>query len=180
MTDNVDGVFIPQEAIDGSNAKKKAKRSLRQLPIYRDMSNLKYMVVCLYDSLPRKMTKYIDTMLSTVCEAKKCVGLAESSRDREERMQYLRLARVFVEDIHDDARRTFVKRVACVMLMDSFVSISDLPYAKCHALLKDWKTVYLRVLNRFGDFSKPRAIKYFMVLPFPLFYFATRVSRRLS
>ena len=103
MTDNVDGVFIPQEAIDGSNAKKKAKRSLRQLPIYRDMSNLKYMVVCLYDSLPRKMTKYIDTMLSTVCEAKKCVGLAESSRDREERMQYLRLARVFVEDIHDDA-----------------------------------------------------------------------------
>lgn len=97
------GVNVPQGTIDDSTAKKKAKRTLRQLPIYRDTSNLKYMVVCLYDIMPRKLTKYIDAMLSTVREAKKCVGLAESSRDPEERAHYLRIARVFVEDIQDDA-----------------------------------------------------------------------------
>lgn len=109
MTDNVDGVFIPQEAIESSNAKKKAKRSLRQLPIYRDMSNLKYMVVKLYaiPNLPRKMTKFIDSSLATVCEAKKCIGLAESSHNPDERMEYLRLARVFVEDLSDDATILF-------------------------------------------------------------------------
>ena len=42
-------------------------------------------------------------MLLTVSEAKKCVGLAESSRDPDERANYLRMARVFVEDLQDDA-----------------------------------------------------------------------------
>lgn len=97
------GVAVPQETIADSTAKKKAKRTLRQLPIYRDASNLKYMVVCLYDTVPRKLTKYIDAMLSTVCEAKKCIGLAESSHDPEERAHYLGIARVFVEDLQDDA-----------------------------------------------------------------------------
>ena len=96
------------------------------------------------------------------------------------RKQAIEYALEHFGDLHDDSRKTFVKRVACVMLIDSFVSISDLPYAKCRKLLKDWRTVYRRVLDRFGDFSKPRAIKYFMRLPFPLFYFATRVSRHLS
>lgn len=97
------GVTVPQGTIEDSTAKKKAKRTLRQLPIYRDASNLKYMVVCLYDTVPRNLTKYIDAMLSTVCEAKKCIGLAESSRDPEERAHYLRIARVFFEDLQDDA-----------------------------------------------------------------------------
>lgn len=66
------------------------------------MSNLKYMTVCLYDIVPRKLTKYIDTIILTVCEAKKCVGLAESTRNPEERSQYLTMARVFAEDIQDD------------------------------------------------------------------------------
>ena len=97
------GVIVPQGTVEDSTAKKKAKRTLRQLPIYRDASNLKYMVVCLYDTVPRKLTKYIDSMLLTVSEAKKCVGLAESSRDPDERANYLRMARVFVEDLQDDA-----------------------------------------------------------------------------
>ena len=57
------GVAVPQEIVADSTAKKRAKRTLRQLPIYRDASNLKYMVVCLYDIVPRKLTKYIDAML---------------------------------------------------------------------------------------------------------------------
>jgi len=103
MDEEFDGVFIPQEAIEGSNVKKKTRRTLRQLPIYRDMSNLKSMVVDLYDIVPRKLTKYVDTTLATACEAKKCIGLAEASRNSEERSEYLKTARVFVEDIIDDA-----------------------------------------------------------------------------
>lgn len=105
------GVMIPQETVLDSNAKKKAHRTLRQLPIYRDMANLKYMVVCLYDTVPRKMTKYIDAMLLTVCEAKKCVGLAESTRNPDERAQYLTLARAFVEDTQDDVTILFKKNI---------------------------------------------------------------------
>ena len=96
------GVVIPQEIIDQSTAKKQAHRTLRQLPLYRDMSNLKYMVVRLYDRTPKRLTKYIDSMLGTVCEAKKCVGLGESSRDPLQRMEYLSMARIFVEDTSDD------------------------------------------------------------------------------
>ena len=103
MSEENKGVVIPQETIEDSRAKKKAKRTLRQLPIYRDASNLKYMVVRLYDEVPRKMTKYIDAMTNTVGEAKKCIGLAEASHDPEERQHYLSIARVFVEDIQDDA-----------------------------------------------------------------------------
>lgn len=45
------GVAVPQETIADSTAKKKAKRTLRQLPIYRDASNLKYMVVCFFQKV---------------------------------------------------------------------------------------------------------------------------------
>lgn len=97
-----EGVVVPKETIEDSKAKKKAKRTLRQLPIYRDTSNLKYMVVSLYNIVPVRMTKYIDSMVVTISEAKKCVGLAESSSGAE-RAQYLKVARVFIEDIQDDA-----------------------------------------------------------------------------
>lgn len=67
------GVYIPQEAVESSKAKKKARRTLRQLPIYRDASNLVSMVVDLYDAkdMPKRMTKYIDSVLLTVKEGKK-------------------------------------------------------------------------------------------------------------
>ena len=60
------------------------------------------MVVCFYDKIPRKYTKYIDSMLNTVCEAKKCVGLGESARDAAVRSEYLSMARIFIEDTQDD------------------------------------------------------------------------------
>jgi hypothetical protein len=66
-----DGVVISQETIASSEQKKRAHRTLRQMPIYRDMANLKYFVVCLYDKVPRKYTRYIDGILMTVSEAKK-------------------------------------------------------------------------------------------------------------
>ena len=102
ITPLVDGVVIPPETITDSADKKQRRRTLRQLPLYRDMSNLKYMVVKFYDTMPRKMTKYIDTMLNTICEAKKCVGLGEATRDPGTRAEYLSMARIFIEDAHDD------------------------------------------------------------------------------
>lgn len=98
------GVYIPQEAVESSKAKKKARRTLRQLPIYRDASNLVSMVVDLYDAegMPKRMTKYIDSVLLTVKEGKKCIGLAEASRDAKERAEYLKIARVLIEDVYDD------------------------------------------------------------------------------
>ncbi len=97
-----EGVVIPPEAVERSNELKQRHRTLRQLPIYRDMSNLKFMVVRLFDMVPRKMTKYVDMMIQTVGEAKKCVGFAEASRDQQVRADYLSTARVFVEDLQDD------------------------------------------------------------------------------
>ena len=96
------GVVVPKETIEDSNSKKKAKRTLRQLPVYRDTSNLKFMIVKLYKDIPVKLTKYLDCMIVTISEAKKCVGLAESSSG-DERAEYLKVARVFIEDIQDDA-----------------------------------------------------------------------------
>ena len=97
-----EGVEIPQETVAQSAEKKRQHRTLRQLPVYRDMANLKYMVVRLYERTPRKLTKYLDTTLSTVCEAKKCVGLGEATRNPNERADYLSMARIFIEDVQDD------------------------------------------------------------------------------
>lgn len=97
-----DGVKVPEATVEDSRIKKRQHRTLRQLPLYRDMSNLKYYVVRIYDGLPRKYTKYIDSVLNTVCEAKKCVGLSEASRNPDERASYLTMARAFVEDVQDD------------------------------------------------------------------------------
>lgn len=105
QTDNMDkkeegNVTIPTETLAASNTKR--KRTLRQMPIYRDMANLKYLAVTLYNNTPRKLTRYLDTVLSTTCEAKKCIGLAEATRDPIARIDLLDTARVFVEDISDD------------------------------------------------------------------------------
>ena len=83
--------------------KQVAEKGAAAVVIEKDMSNLKSMIVDLYDIVPRKLTKYVDTTLATACEAKKCIGLAEASRNSEERAEYLKTARVFVEDIIDDA-----------------------------------------------------------------------------
>lgn len=98
------GVNIPQETVAASEAKKRQRRTLRQMPIYRDMANLKYMVACLYELVPRKMTRYVDSILLTASEAKKCVGLAHATRDASARMDYLDMTRIFVEDLQDDMR----------------------------------------------------------------------------
>ncbi len=102
MSEETEKVVIPKQAVDASAEKKKRHRTLRQLPIYRDMTEFKYLVVVLLNKCERKNTKMYDNMLNTVCEAKKCVGLGESARNPEERAYFLSMARIFIEDAQDD------------------------------------------------------------------------------
>ena len=88
-----EGVTIPQETIADSETKRRAHRTLRQMPIYRDMANLKYLIVSLYNHVPRKLTRYIDGIVLTVSEAKKCVGLSHATHDSRTRIEYLDIYR---------------------------------------------------------------------------------------
>ena len=101
---STNGVVIPQATIQSSEQKKRAHRTLRQMPIYRDIANLKYFVVGLYDKVPRRFTRYIDSIWLTVSEAKKCVGLAHATRDSAMRIEYLDMVHIFAEDIQDDIK----------------------------------------------------------------------------
>jgi len=103
------GVIIPQEIVEASNSKKRNHRTLRQMSIYRDAIELKYNIVNLYDLVPRKLTKFIDSILLTVSEAKKCIGLSHSVYDPSQRVEYLNMVRIFVEDVQDDIHILFRK-----------------------------------------------------------------------
>ncbi len=99
----VDGVVISQQTVEASNENKRKARSMHQLPIYRAAVKLKSSVAGLYGTdHPRKLTRYYDSMLQTITEAKKCIGMATATHDNEERSYHLMMARVFVEDVYDD------------------------------------------------------------------------------
>lgn len=95
-------VVIPEHIARESDAKKKAKRTLAQLPVYRSVANLKFIVTQLMEKSPRKLTKFFDQMLDTISEAKKAIGMADVSRNPDERAWYLECARVLVQDASDD------------------------------------------------------------------------------
>ena len=100
---NQNGVVIPQETVDDSNAKKrKGKKTLAQLPVYRSAANLKYIVATLMARSPRSITKFFDQMLGTASEIKKSIGMASISRNPNERAWYLECARVLAQDLSDD------------------------------------------------------------------------------
>lgn len=97
------GVVIPQQTIADSDTKKRGKKkTLAQLPVYRALANMKYLVAWMMQRSPKKMTKYFDQMLQTVSEAKRSVGLADISRNPADRMWYQECARVLVQDLADD------------------------------------------------------------------------------
>lgn len=96
------GVTIPPATVEASKEKKRKGRTLRQMPVWRDLANLKYLVVKMQSKAPRKLTKFFDQMLMTVSEAKKCVGMANANREKESVAEWLDFARVLTEDVHDD------------------------------------------------------------------------------
>lgn len=72
---------IPASAVEQSEAKKrKSKKTLAQLPVYRAAANMKFIVTALMMKSPRKLTKFFDQMLDTVAETKKSIGMADISR----------------------------------------------------------------------------------------------------
>ena len=97
--ENLQGVVIPSQTIADSDTKKRrSKKTLAQLPVYRSVANLKFIVTTLMMKSPRKLTKFFDQMLGTISEAKKAIGMADISRNPQDRSWYLDCARVLMQD----------------------------------------------------------------------------------
>lgn len=97
------GVVIPQEIIEQSDAIKRQKRTLRQTQVYRDMANLKFIIVGMMASAPRRYAKYFDQMVLTVSNAKQSLAMGLGVKnDPEHRREDLSYALVMIEDLEDD------------------------------------------------------------------------------
>ena len=99
----VDGVVIPEETIRQSDEHKRQHRTVRQTQVYRDVANLKYLIIRHMGNAPRKYAKYFDEMLATVSNAKQSLALGLTGRDPEQQYENMSYAQVMVEDIQDDA-----------------------------------------------------------------------------
>ena len=97
------GVVIPAEIVESSSEKKRRHKSARQTQVYRDMANLKYMIVRTMVEAPRKYAKYFDEMLVTVSNAKQSLALALEGGDAAVRADNLSYAKALVEDLQDDS-----------------------------------------------------------------------------
>ena len=97
------GVKIPEETIRQSEEHKRQHRTVRQTQVYRDVANLKYLIIRHMGNAPRKYAKYFDEMLMTVSNAKQSLALGLIGRDPEQQYENMSYAQVMVEDIQDDA-----------------------------------------------------------------------------
>ena len=94
---NFNGVVIPQEAIEASNAvKAKREKTLAQLPVFRAASNLLFVVSGVVKDGPRSMRRFYDTMLSDTTEIMKAIGMADISRNPDDRAWYIGSALVLI------------------------------------------------------------------------------------
>lgn len=97
------GVVIPEGTIADSIEKKKKKgKTLAQLPVYRDASNLKYIITALMMKSPKKMTKFFDLSLANISEVCKSIGFAYISRSVDDRIWYINCALILVNEIRND------------------------------------------------------------------------------
>lgn len=94
--------YVPTETAATSREKKRQRRSLTQLQVYRDISNMKFLIAKQMLTAPRRLAKFYDGLLMTTSEAKKCIGLADASRDAETRVWYQNCAMVMMQDVQDD------------------------------------------------------------------------------
>lgn len=97
------GVIIPTEVVEKSNEIKQQQRSLRQTQVYRDISNLKYLIVKIMGDTPRRYAKYIDEVVMTVSNAKQSIALGMRVSNLEVRRDNLDFASAMIEDLQDDA-----------------------------------------------------------------------------
>jgi len=94
---------IPEEIARQSEEKKKQHRTIRQTQVYRDMANLKYLIIRHMGNAQRKYAKYFDEMLMTASNAKQSLALGLIGQDAAQKYENMSYAQVMVEDLQDDA-----------------------------------------------------------------------------
>ena len=91
--------FVPAETAAKSEEKKRQRRTLAQLQVYRDTMNLEYLATLMLRSAPKRLTKFFDVLLVTIDETAKSIGLADVSRDGETRGWYQDMTRIMAQDV---------------------------------------------------------------------------------
>ena len=104
------GVEIPQETIADSNAKKaKRVKTLAELPVSRDAVNLLGEVTLAVKNGPHSLRKYYDEMTHASFELITSIGMADLSRDPEQRVEYINCTLALVNTVR--AGFTVLRRV---------------------------------------------------------------------
>lgn len=97
------GVVIPNETVADSERKKQSKRkTLSQLPVYRDASRLKYVTVLLVLKGAKKLSGFYDDLLRELTEVRNLIGFADYSRTAEDRTGNINSALVLITGAKED------------------------------------------------------------------------------
>ena len=95
-----EGVVIPEHIAKASDDKKKKRRkTLAQLPVYRASANLMYVLFSLMLTAPRKATKFLDLMLESSDRLMYLIGMADKARTTGEREVYIDEADVIARNL---------------------------------------------------------------------------------
>ena len=94
------GVEIPPETVVDSNAKKaKRVRTLAELPVGRDAVNLLAEIAQTVMNGPNSLRKHYDEMTHAAFELITSIGMADLSRDSEQRVEYINCALALVNTV---------------------------------------------------------------------------------
>ena len=98
-----DGVLISQDAIENSMHKKaKRKQTLAQLPVYRAVGNLKYVIVGITKNAPRSLRRFTDSLQEKADDLATTIGYADISTSVSDRRWYLSTAIVLINNLRQD------------------------------------------------------------------------------
>lgn len=98
-----DGVLISQDAIENSLHKKaKRKQTLAQLPVYRAVGTLKYVIVGITKNAPRSLRRFTDSLQEKADDLATTIGYADISTSVSDRRWYLGTAIVLINNLRQD------------------------------------------------------------------------------
>ena len=87
------GVVIPPEVVAmGKAARAKRAKTLAELPVYRDSANLLLNVTEVVMRSPASLRKFHDELIATCFEILNSLGMADASRNPEQRVEYINCA----------------------------------------------------------------------------------------
>ena len=100
---NDSGVLISQDAIENSLHKKaQRKLTLAQLPVYRAVGNLKFVIIGIAKNAPRNLRRFTDSLYEEADNLATSIGSADVSFSVEDRRWYIGQAIVFVKNLRQD------------------------------------------------------------------------------